>query len=75
MNIEITIVKTFCDFGLNFFKQQPLWPFFIKILAINCEKNLATLPLSDFGHCLKTTLIHWLRRSFSLESWGLSHWL
>jgi len=42
MNIEITIVKTFCDFGHNFFKKA--------VLAIFCQdfvhklrKNLATL--------------------------------
>jgi len=23
MNMEITIVKTVCDFGYNFFKKQP----------------------------------------------------
>jgi len=40
MNMEITIVKTFCDFGHNFFKKQP---FFIRSLAISYEKNLATL--------------------------------
>jgi len=28
MHTEITIVKTFCDFGHNFFKKQPFWPFF-----------------------------------------------
>jgi len=39
MNIEITIVKTFCEFGHNFFKKQPFWPFFIRILAISCEKK------------------------------------
>jgi len=27
MDMEITIVKTFCDFGHNFFKKQPFWPF------------------------------------------------
>jgi len=43
MDMEITIVKTFCDFGHNFFKKQPFWPFFIRILAISYEKNLATL--------------------------------
>jgi len=26
MNMEITIVKTFCDFGHNFFKKQTFWP-------------------------------------------------
>ena len=51
MNIEITIVKTFCNYGHNFFKKQPFWPFFIRILAISCEKNLATLivAVSGFG--------------------------
>jgi len=43
MNMEIIIVKTFCDFGHNVFKKQPFWPFFIRILAISYEKNLATL--------------------------------
>jgi len=33
MNIEITIFKTFCDFGNNFFKNQQFWPFFVEILA------------------------------------------
>jgi len=28
VNIEITIVKTFCDFGHKVFKKQPFWPFF-----------------------------------------------
>jgi len=42
MNIEIAIVETYCDFGRNFFKKQPFWPFFIRILAISHEKNLAT---------------------------------
>jgi len=46
MNMEITIVKTFCDFGHNVFKKQPLWPFFIGILAISYEKNLITLLCS-----------------------------
>jgi len=40
MDMEITIVKTFRDFSHNFFKKQP---FLIRILAISCEKNLATL--------------------------------
>jgi len=35
MNIEITIVKTVCDFGHTFLKKQPFWPFFIRILAIS----------------------------------------
>jgi len=43
MNMEITIVKTFCDSGHNVFKKQPLWLFFIRILVISSEKNLATL--------------------------------
>jgi len=43
MNMEITIVNTFCDFVHNFFKKQPFWPFFIRILAISYEKNLETL--------------------------------
>jgi len=25
MNMEITIVKIFCDFGHNVFKNQPFW--------------------------------------------------
>jgi len=37
MNMEITIVKTFCDFGHNVFKEQPFWPFFYQ----------------DFGHKLR----------------------
>jgi len=41
--MEITIVKTFYNFGHNFFKKQLFWPFFIRILAISYEKNLATL--------------------------------
>jgi len=28
MNMEITKVKTFCDFGHNFFKKQLFWPFY-----------------------------------------------
>jgi len=43
MNMEIAIVKTFCDFGHNVFKKQRFWPFFTRILAISCEKDLATL--------------------------------
>jgi len=31
MNMEITIVKTFCDFSHNVFKKQLFWPFFIRI--------------------------------------------
>jgi len=27
MNMEITIVKTFCDFGHNVFKKHLFWPF------------------------------------------------
>jgi len=27
MYMEVTIVKTFRDFGHNFFKKQPFWPF------------------------------------------------
>jgi len=38
MNMEITIVKTFCDFGHNVFKKQPFLPFCIRILAISYEK-------------------------------------
>jgi len=45
MNMEIAIVKTFYDFGHNFFKKQSFWPIFIRILAISQEKNLANLPL------------------------------
>jgi len=37
MNMEITIVKTFCDFGHNVFKKQAFWPFFYQ----------------DFGHKLR----------------------
>jgi len=45
--MEITTVKTFYDFGHNFLKNQPFWLFFIRILAISYEKNLATLvPLT-----------------------------
>jgi len=36
MNIKITIVKTFCGFGHNFFKKTA-------IVAISYEKNLETL--------------------------------
>jgi len=43
MNMEIAIVKTFCDFGHNIFKKQPFWPFFIRILAKSYEKDLPTL--------------------------------
>jgi len=25
MNMQITVVKTFCDFGHNVFKKQPFW--------------------------------------------------
>jgi len=39
MNMEITIVKTFCDFGHNFFEKQPFWPFFIRILTISYKKK------------------------------------
>jgi len=46
MNIEIVIVRKFCDFGHNL-KKQPFWPFFIRILAINCEKNLSTLEWTE----------------------------
>jgi len=39
MNMDIAIVKTwYCDFGHNFFKKQPFWLFFIRILAISYEK-------------------------------------
>jgi len=45
MNMEITIAKTFCDFRHNVFKKTAIffWPFYIRILAINYEKSLATL--------------------------------
>jgi len=39
MNMEITIVKTFCDFGHNFFKKQPFWPFLSRILTISYKKK------------------------------------
>jgi len=45
MNMEITIIKTFCDIGFNLFKKQLFWPFFIRILAISYEKYLATLNM------------------------------
>jgi len=44
MNIEITVVKTFCDFGHNFFKKQPFLPFFYQDVGHKLRKNLATLP-------------------------------
>jgi len=31
------------EFGYNFTKKQSFWPFFISILAISYEKNLAIL--------------------------------
>jgi len=37
VNMEITTVKTFYDFGHNFLKNQPFWPFFYQ----------------DFGHKLR----------------------
>jgi len=43
MKIEINIVKTLCNFGHNVFKKQPLWSFFIRILAISYGKYLAAL--------------------------------
>jgi len=43
MNMEITIVKTFCDFDHKVSKKQSFWPFCIGILATSYEKNLATL--------------------------------
>jgi len=43
MNMEITIVKTFCDFDHKVSKKQSFWPFCIRILATSYEKNLATL--------------------------------
>jgi len=58
MNMEIIIVKIFCDFGDNVFKKQPFWPFFIRILAISYEKDLGNmilavllLDLAGFSHC------------------------
>ena len=41
MNIEITIVKTFCDFGHDLKNNH--FSIFIRILAISYEKKLATL--------------------------------
>jgi len=38
INMEITIVKPFCDFGHNVFKKQEFWPFLIRILAVSYEK-------------------------------------
>jgi len=40
MNMEMSIVTTFCDFGHNYFKKQPFWPFFYQdfSLAISYEK-------------------------------------
>jgi len=29
--MEIAIVKTYCDFGHNFFKKQQFWPFFSEV--------------------------------------------
>jgi len=56
MNMEITIVKTFCDFGHNF---KAILAIFIRSLAISYEKNLATLVLSErIG--LKTTLVEYV---------------
>jgi len=43
MNMEITIVKWFRDFGHNFFQKTAILAIFIGILAISYEKNLATL--------------------------------
>jgi len=45
MNIEITIVRTICDFGQNFFNKQPfsLAIFYQDFGHISCEKNLVTL--------------------------------
>jgi len=43
MNMEIAVVKTFCDFGHKFSKKQQFWWFFMRNLAISYKKNLATL--------------------------------
>jgi len=44
MNMEITIVKTFYNFGHDFFKKTVILAIFlIRISAISHEKNLATL--------------------------------
>jgi len=46
MNMEIAIVKTFCDFGHKFSKKQQFWWFFMRNLAIKLQKksgNLATV--------------------------------
>jgi len=37
-NTEITVVKTFCDFGHNIFEKQLIWPFFIRTLARSYEQ-------------------------------------
>jgi len=48
MNKEITITNILL-FWPSFFKKQPFWPFFIRILAISYEKNLATLGSTAVG--------------------------
>jgi len=53
-------------FGHNFFKKQPFWPFFIRILAISYVKYLATLLCRQrVGKSVATAV-------FFHEIWGFS---
>jgi len=64
-NTEITVVKTFCDFGHNIFEKQLIWPFFIRTLARSYEKNLATLDASLEQGCQMGRISSWLAVRFS----------
>jgi len=59
--------KTYCSFGHNFFKKQPFRQFFMRILAINYGKYLATLGVAPPSLCATSTNQHvataWIVRS------------